>query len=925
MSNSDLTVNSRGDDVRRLQEQLQSIGVTLPKGEFDEQLFGVGTQSAVRLFQSSAGLARTGAVDSLTRAALAEVLRVAAYEMPRVEGRLVGEHGAPAADVTVRLYRRPPGAAATLLREGKSDAEGYYRLEYRVVVPGRPLTIELRIVDTVGNETPISRPKPNPGKYELLNLVVPASAVAPLKPEWDRLAADVEGVLGGFGALTADHDGLDPLALAHANTGWDARLLALAGTAVEIADQSRLDPRAVYALVRYGLPTDAEALATVPEATVRSVLERAAGDGVAALSPGQIKVQADAFATFATRTRHLARRPGGVSTYGDFLAATGLNREQREKFDKRVVEHAGDPDALWEAARSDGITAGKIGELQSQGRLAALTSQNLLLTSSLMTLDGAADPGPGGLRALVAADLHTSGRWLALLRDLAARDDDKLRTLVPPEYLDGAPLHDAAKAYATDMAERVRTGAPTTVVGRMLRTGELTVGRRLDEPVAQLIEKAEELDFTFASMPLGPFLGQHREALVAGIDPDLADGAVAELERLQRLYLATPSHAALAAAVAAGFTSAHQIAMIDQRKFLERHGGQFATKAEAELTYQRAQRITAIALAHTGAKMQLGGPTIYALSRPPEVEGAIEAVLGEQDFCACEHCRSVLGPAAYFVDLLHFLDIDDATWQAMPDAPSSGKRPFKVLDERRPDLAHLPLTCENTTTVLPYIDVVNEIMEARVAPEALGATAVPDTGAATSADLLAEPQFVLPAAYDRNKLAGAKYPLNLPFDLWLETIRGHLGRVGLSHADLLDTLRPVGAPYPPEAALTERLGLTPAEVGILTNQRPLAKWYLLYGYASELEARRASSATRRRSPAGSGCPTWSWTRWCGPGSSIRSSTRWPRCARSAWTSSTCCAPEAPPVSPRSTRTSEPPSTPVWTPRPAGTPARTPHG
>jgi Neuraminidase-like domain len=44
-----------------------------------------------------------------------------------------------------------------------------------------------------------------------------------------------------------------------------------------------------------------------------------------------------------------------------------------------------------------------------------------------------------------------------------------------------------------------------------------------------------------------------------------------------------------------------------------------------------------------------------------------------------------------------------------------------------------------------------------------------DTGEATAAELMAEPQNSIPAAYDTVK--GARYPLTLPFDLWLETVR----------------------------------------------------------------------------------------------------------------------------------------------------------
>ena len=46
------------------------------------------------------------------------------------------------------------------------------------------------------------------------------------------------------------------------------------------------------------------------------------------------------------------------------------------------------------------------------------------------------------------------------------------------------------------------------------------------------------------------------------------------------------------------------------------------------------------------------------------------------------------------------------------DRPINEKEnPQKVLLERRPDIQHLPLTCENTNTPLPYIDVVNETLE----------------------------------------------------------------------------------------------------------------------------------------------------------------------------------------------------------------------
>lgn len=69
------------------------------------------------------------------------------------------------------------------------------------------------------------------------------------------------------------------------------------------------------------------------------------------------------------------------------------------------------------------------------------------------------------------------------------------------------------------------------------------------------------------------------------------------------------------------------------------------------------------------------------------------------------------------------------------------RTPYEVLIERRPDLPHIALTCENTNTALPRIDLVNEILEYYVAKGKLSEDAARDTGDATTAELLAEPQL----------------------------------------------------------------------------------------------------------------------------------------------------------------------------------------
>jgi hypothetical protein len=84
--------------------------------------------------------------------------------------------------------------------------------------------------------------------------------------------------------------------------------------------------------------------------------------------------------------------------------------------------------------------------------------------------------------------------------------------------------------------------------------------------------------------------------------------------------------------------------------------------------------------------------------------------------------------------------------------------------------------------------------------------------------------------------------LNLPFDLWFETVRGFLGylKITLSSvlekfrvADKLDLFSDAPVMYYRSQILTEALGISPAEYAIYTNIDK-ANWLQLYGsYANE--------------------------------------------------------------------------------------------
>ena len=109
-----------------------------------------------------------------------------------------------------------------------------------------------------------------------------------------------------------------------------------------------------------------------------------------------------------------------------------------------------------------------------------------------------------------------------------------------------------------------------------------------------------------------------------------------------------------------------------------------------------------------------------------------EELFGALDFKKGDAARTVYSPAAYLADLLQL--IDDVFENA-------------DLHARRPDIDGVPLDGEHTFTPLPYLDIVNELLERAAADGDRDAWAV---------------------------LRDALYPFNQPFDLDTARLHNHL-------------------------------------------------------------------------------------------------------------------------------------------------------
>ena len=375
----------------------------------------------------------------------------------------------------------------------------------------------------------------------------------------------------------------------------------------------------------------------------------------------------------------------------------------------------------------------------------------------------------------------------------------------------------------------MRLSYPTATISDLVKTGEMLVQ---EKAVAQFLDDHHGR-FELGLQPVEQYLHQN--------DIQLATSVLTEIKKLQRVYQITSSDEAMRVLLRNNLDSAYAVVRYDEQNFVNRFKGDLGGKAQARLIYHKAQQVhnTVLNLAASYFhEKSLPFPHVFRNLFGEEGTGeetgvlaypTLEGLLGELDYCACEHCRSWLSPAAYLVDLLLFLDVTNP----------KKENPLDVLLEHRPDIQHLQLTCENTHAVLPYIDLVNEILECWVVNGSLAAFRGHDIEEDVSIEeLLASPQFVNDKAYEI--LRDQRFPPPLPFHRFLETMRRYFAHfevplpVAMERLRADDRLERAGnvadRAYGWRDILMERLGLSRQEYLILTDSN--ISLQELYGEAS---------------------------------------------------------------------------------------------
>lgn len=163
-----------------------------------------------------------------------------------------------------------------------------------------------------------------------------------------------------------------------------------------------------------------------------------------------------------------------------------------------------------------------------------------------------------------------------------------------------------------------------------------------------------------------------------------------------------------------GFDSAHSIANLTQKQF-EKQSGLEPQLALA--VYQNAQdakiKVSQIESLfreiHWDYYYDLGVDNVSTPALRNELKDidGYDDLFGSQNYCDCPPCRSILSPAAYFVDLMYFIEKN-----ILDNIDSAQHNHPLFLKRRRPDMWNCPLTCENTFKMEPTLNIVNHIKQA---------------------------------------------------------------------------------------------------------------------------------------------------------------------------------------------------------------------
>lgn len=570
---------------------------------------------------------------------------------------------------------------------------------------------------------------------------------------------------------------------------------------------TNIDAQVFYGLMRREQPDNLQGLLSQERETLKIELEAAAADNVInASSLGDIELLLDDLqAQVVEQALTETQLPAGEGSLAKVANAAGLNATATRAFIEAAATQGNlPPNEFWQYVRDNNILGdADIEKIQLNLNLSTVSLNNMALTSALQSR-------PDVNSASDLAELSDSD-W----DDLTTNNQAEI-----PEDIEGETPEERRFNYATLVKRVVEDAFPTRVLARKIRTGSDINDAEIDTFFSN------NKEFEFRRGTVRDFLKRKPTALDGIADPVAFRR---KLEGYQRTFRLSPPNArydSFRVLYNNNIRSAWDVKRLGRRRFIKQFSGPLGGEHVARLTYRRAADVSAksIILYSRYASQFNRLPTAVFNADITQETGTekdellqipnLATLFDSQDFCSCKHCRSVLSPAAFLVDLFEYLKEGDHT---------DGSTALDKLKIRRPDLTGILLGCENTNTELPYIDLVNEWLEELVSPTGIARQTTWDT-----ATLKAQPEHLNVAAYEAT--AGVVYPISLPFNLWNAEGVTYLKHLGIERFQLVEVFNLPGAADRAKDTALVHLGMSNLDFQVF--ETPPSNAFQLYGLAN---------------------------------------------------------------------------------------------
>jgi Tc toxin complex TcA C-terminal TcB-binding domain/Neuraminidase-like domain/Salmonella virulence plasmid 28.1kDa A protein len=868
-----LKFGAKGEDVALLHKMICAIGVEIHEDEIADRHYGETTRDAVRHVQILLGLEPSGDVtERILRAIYAAQARLRHYlsghngTQPsaadyQVTGIVTDTNNLPLASVNVIAGVQTLRTVSEVGR-AQTNAHGRYSITYPAPAEGTTPDLQLRVQDGNGRVLYISRTYFHVARRADIPLPLgnPDQVSA---SEYSSIEQELHSLLGKLRPeeLVENEQHQDITYLA-GETEMDKARLALFSIAARLSQSTALPPVLFYGLFRQNVPADATVTGLAftsaginldgnAERLLKSVLaasaEARAGAVNSAIAHNIIP------ASYAERAAQdlaqlgslvaqaaLAENRGlGKTPISIVLSAGRVAADTQQKFITLYAAATGPTRGFWRAlTKNPDFTKEEVTALRFSVNVGRFARGHMPLVNQLQTMrQQETIKGTRDLARLSAAD------W----KNILAQSENGTAIGVPPNFT-ARTDQDALDAFADLLERNFARAHPTTAFAARLAADA-------ESPVAAKTGVVEFLDnnarVSLQRTNIDRYLKDNPKA-AGGLDAPTRDALMTS----QRMLKLTSRYDVARPLLSNNIHSAQQIYAMGRDRFVAEYKDHpDIGAAEATRIYAKASQTYALALALTlNVNAQAVGVNPAAIApgpvarqtpierepqptrvpaegeRPPApppsssrpaatVPGRdfpnLQTLFGSADVCACQDCTSVLSPAAYMVDLLYFLN----------HRISRGRSAKQVLFERRPDIAQIELSCANTNTVLPYIDLVNELLEDAVAPpENATAAARARQTTLTTDELDANPQYVNRNAYALLSSSASVFPWVLPFDLPLSEARTYLGQLGVDRVQLMRAFqRPPDIPSPQvQSIAVEGLGLSAVGADIITGGASVA-------------------------------------------------------------------------------------------------------